>query len=91
MIRNIIYYIFFRLYYVLFKLFNYFTFKNDNLCKDCQVMCFVLDKNENMIKEVNDISENTKLKDLLILYDNKKESMYIRIDKEDSVTEINVK
>ena len=44
-----------------------------------------------MINEVNDISENTKLKDLLILYDNKKESMYIRIDKEDSVTEINVK
>ncbi len=87
MIINIIYYIFSRVYYV----FNYFTFKNDNLCKDCQVMCFVLDKNENMIKEVNDISENTKLKDLLILYDNKKESMYIRIDKEDSVTEINVK
>ena len=85
MIINIIYYIFSRVYYV----FNYFTFKH--LCKDCQVMCFVLDKNENMINEVNDISENTKLKDLLILYDNKKESMYIRIDKEDSVTEINVK
>lgn len=86
MIINIIYYIFTRVYYV----FNYFTFKI--LYSDCQVMCFVLDKNENMIKELNEISENTRLKDLLILYDNKKEeSMYIRIDKEDSIIEINIR
>lgn len=89
MIRNIIYYIFFRLfklYYLFFRLFNYSTFK------ECQIMCFVLDKNENMINEINDISENTRLKDLLILYDNKKEeSMYIRIDKDDNVIEINIR
>lgn len=71
-----------RVYYVI----NYFK-----VCSDYQVMCFVLDKNENIIKEIN-ISADIRLNDLLILYDDKKEeSMYIRIDKEYSVTEINVK